>query len=124
MVDIDHFKQINDNYGHETGDIVLTEVAATVKTALRASDILARYGGEEFVAFMPNVKQDAIIEVSERVRKSVEHSSPRNVAVTVSIGVAATVFKTDPQEELNELMRVADLNLYRAKEQGRNRVVF
>ncbi len=122
MIDIDHFKRINDTYGHTKGDEILISVAKSIKDNFRDVDIPARYGGEEFSVIMPEVsKEDALIAV-ERLRKTVE-SIPhefqgKTVMVTISIGVAEAPL--DAAAPL-ALVEAADAALYRSKENGRNR---
>lgn len=123
--DIDHFKQFNDNYGHQTGDMVLREMAALLRTSVRYGvDVPCRYGGEEFCAILPNTHLQGAAEVAERIRRTCErHPFPGDalpLRVTVSVGVAAM----DGEHPLSssELVKRADAALYRAKESGRNQV--
>ncbi len=126
MMDIDFFKTFNDTYGHAIGDLVLKEVADTVKRTLRESDIPARYGGEEICALLPFTDLEQAKQVAERVRQGVEeHEVPveiddqvQNLKVTVSIGVAQYSKGSKPEE----LYIKADEALYKAKKNGRNRV--
>jgi len=118
MIDIDHFKQVNDNYGHMRGDDVLREVAATISRGVRRTDIPGRYGGEEFLVIFPNSNLDESLVVAERIRVGVsELKYDDDLSVTISCGV-----KTYEGETIEELLRKADEKLYEAKEQGRNRV--
>lgn len=123
MADLDHFKQINDRFGHIIGDQALARAAAAMRSALRRSDILARTGGEEFMALLPETELAGALEVAEKIRQGVEqaelHSSGLRVAVTVSLGCAE--FRS--QEALNDFYARLDRQLYAAKNQGRNRVV-
>ncbi len=123
MVDLDHFKSINDTYGHAAGDEVIKQVAQLIRQALRADDILGRYGGEEFVIVLPHTTADSAARIMERIRHSCENIDMCNFTgtVTVSIGVAATDPQT-PLEALTSVIDRADQALYRAKESGRNRV--
>ena len=122
MIDIDHFKDINDSLGHAVGDRVLRHVALLIGTVLRPRDGLGRTGGEEFLALLPATGADAAVVLAERVRNTVAiatvaaHTHP--VRLTISIGVA-TARRAEP---LNRLLERADLALYRAKSDGRNRV--
>ena len=124
MLDVDHFKVVNDTRGHDTGDRVLRILADTFKRALRQQDITGRYGGEEFAAYLPETSADVAKDVAERLRISVEAlavASPLGeIKVTVSIGVST--LKADTVD-LNSLINAADLALYEAKQRGRNRVV-
>lgn len=129
MVDVDHFKEYNDHYGHGGGDKALRHVADTLNTSLkRPSDQVARYGGEEFVVLMPDTDHDGALSLMEHLRQTVEQlaithaPSPVHDVLTISIG-GATV-RPDDQETPGELLRRADDALYRAKSQGRNRVVW
>jgi len=126
MIDLDHFKLVNDTFGHPVGDIVLKTVASTLHRALKESDTLARYGGEEFVVVLPQTDTAAALAVAERLRVAVEGLSLRKLApatpdhVTISVGVA-----TYPSQAktVQELIRLADEALYQAKSLGRNRVI-
>jgi diguanylate cyclase (GGDEF)-like protein len=123
MCDIDHFKRINDNFGHLAGDAVLRETARRLRTSQRASDAVARYGGEEFVILAPDCGPPGAVSVAERFRAAVS-ASPMNVGdmsltVTMSFGLAST----SDMDAAQGLLKAADEALYRAKEQGRNRVV-
>ncbi|MBZ4422730.1 diguanylate cyclase [Myxococcus sp. RHSTA-1-4] len=129
MLDIDHFKRINDTFGHPFGDQVLKAVAQTARARLREVDLLARYGGEELIAILPETGPEDALKVCERVREAIaslglEQPSPdgppREVRLTASLGVA-----TAPAAGLTsaeELLRAADVSLYAAKGAGRNRV--
>lgn len=123
MIDFDHFKSVNDRFGHPVGDAVLREGARRIRSALRGYDVLGRFGGEEFIVLLPQTAfQDAVI-VAERVRRAVAESpfaiGERHVPVTVSIGVGGMVAGTPAAAELIE---AADRALYRAKAQGRDQV--
>jgi diguanylate cyclase (GGDEF)-like protein len=122
--DIDHFKQINDTYGHPAGDVVLRWLGARLLGLLRATDTVARIGGEEFCVIMPEVDGAQAMDAAERIRKSIEQEPVRVgddlIAVMVSGGVAEA-----HAEEVSgaALVRRADIALYHAKEGGRNRIV-
>jgi diguanylate cyclase (GGDEF)-like protein len=118
--DIDLFKAINDTYGHETGDLVLKEVAYALRTSLRTFSLLYRIGGEEFVAILPGLNLSEGAGVAERLRGAVEECRPRGIPVTMSFGVAAA---EGADVEYGRLFEAADANLYRAKRTGRNRVL-
>jgi len=125
MADLDHFKRVNDQYGHPAGDVVLRGVSEVLRQTLRAPDVAGRYGGEELLVILPQTDAQGAAQMAERWRQAVEVSSfrapdGRNVGVTVSIGVAS--FSAD-QASPDELVNSADEALYRAKHQGRNRVV-
>lgn len=123
LVDIDHFKRINDTYGHATGDRVLQAVAAHLQDAVRSSDVCARYGGEEFTLLLPNTPGENAVFMAERVRRSLASTRytglglPGDVSVTISCGVATCPRDATTVEELLEL---ADSALYQAKADGRD----
>jgi diguanylate cyclase (GGDEF)-like protein len=129
MIDIDHFKQVNDTYGHLTGDAVLATLSATLRALLRDYDIIGRFGGEEFCVLLPQTDEVKAEQITERLRAKLAEitvpasggtvAQPAPLQVTVSIGVAA--LKTS-RRDLDELIAAADAALYRAKAQGRNRV--
>jgi two-component system cell cycle response regulator len=126
MFDIDHFKQVNDTYGHGVGDEVLKEVAVRCNRNVRNFDLVSRYGGEEFLVVMPDTDQDSALAVAERLRRTIaeepfEVSDPvGRVTVTISIGVAVAQWPGDTSESL---VKRADDALYQAKRTGRNRVI-
>ena len=121
LIDLDHFKQINDQRGHPVGDQVLASVGATLRSVLRARDFAGRKGGEEFAVLLPDTEIAAALEIAERVRAAIaEISLPgSDVSVTASFGVAGF---PDHASTLDRLERLADAALYLAKRQGRNRV--
>lgn len=123
FMDVDHFKQVNDAYGHNTGDNVLRMVANTIRYALRGTDTIGRWGGEEFIAILYDMQEiEALQAAAEKVRTLVEHSrldvNGRGLAVTVSVG--GTLLCPDDTPEL--LVQRADQLMYRSKQAGRNRV--
>jgi len=123
MIDADHFKRVNDTYGHKTGDKVLIELASTAEKALRDNDIVARYGGEEFVIFLDKANAEKAAVVAERLRQSmssivVYSDEGEEVRFTVSIGVSSS----EVSDNVDTLIKTADEALYRAKQTGRNRV--
>ncbi len=121
FIDIDHFKQINDRYGHDAGDEVLKMIAKTLSKSLRSFDVLGRWGGEEFVGVIANVDADELIVTANRFRMLVEQSRRSSVSpdkVTVSIG--ATLAR--PGDTIAELLKRADKLMYESKAAGRNRV--
>lgn len=126
LLDIDHFKKVNDTYGHQAGDDVLVTLAQTCKDALRASDIFARYGGEEFIAFLPETDRKRAFIVAEKLRQIVESISIQNyertIHITISIGM--TFFKDIEELSLDSVIKQADDALYTAKNRGRNQVVY
>ncbi|WP_432738645.1 sensor domain-containing diguanylate cyclase [Maridesulfovibrio sp. FT414] len=125
MVDLDHFKNINDTYGHMAGDMVLEKVARLFESTLRSTDFIARYGGEEFVILLPHTTEDNAAMLAERIRVKIEESTmayqDKSFTVTASIGVAS--IRPGCFERNNEIVCNADEALYKAKSTGRNRVV-
>lgn len=123
MLDADHFKRVNDTYGHKIGDKVLIELALTSERALRDKDIVARYGGEEFVVFLPGISAEQGRGVADRLRESIASvvvysDDNQPVTFTVSIGVSSS----DISDNIDTLIKTADEALYKAKQSGRNRV--
>lgn len=124
MLDVDHFKQVNDRHGHPAGDVVLKSVADLLRGRFRSTDALARYGGEEFMVLMPATNVHQAQEVLDQVRQGLQDltinlDSGETLRCTISIGVA----QHQPGQTLNELISLADQMLYRAKQSGRNRVM-
>jgi diguanylate cyclase (GGDEF)-like protein len=123
MLDLDHFKLVNDTYGHLAGDVVLKEVARRMSQAVRAYDLVARYGGEEFLIVLPGCDTDQLQECAERIRSSIAGApviAASELSITASIG--AVVARLDMATEM-EILAAADLALYEAKRSGRNRAV-
>lgn len=130
FLDIDFFKAVNDNYGHQVGDEVLAAVAEAVKKQLRSNDVFSRYGGEEFVALLTNIDETMAYEIANRIRRTIKELTvnvePHEVKVTLSIGFAT--FTPDQKERIAtsdvaaSLIRNADQALYEAKKNGRDRV--
>ena len=125
MIDIDHFKRINDSYGHATGDSVLVIFSEILHQSCRDKDILGRLGGEEFAIVMPctdlAAASDFCNRIHERVRLLAYHKNNQNICFTFSAGIKTVVFSKDAQDvELNRLLSEADKALYQAKESGRN----
>lgn len=123
MIDIDHFKQVNDTYGHDAGDRALVALATTLKAQVRVTDLPARFGGEEFVILLVGTELSGAEEMAERIRTAVAEIAvalpPRNFGFTVSIGVSTF----GDEENWSEAVRRADQAMYQAKASGRNRVV-
>ena len=124
MADLDHFKKVNDTYGHQRGDTVLTQTAQIMMDTMRKVDLVARYGGEEFVVIMPHTDMEGAVRAAERVRGAVEGNHfeglPGDGDITVSIGVTTLV--EGAGTDVDGLIRMADEALYSAKVNGRNRV--
>ncbi len=126
ILDIDHFKAVNDTYGHDIGDAVLREFAARLRRNIRGVDLGCRFGGEEFVVLMPDTDFTQADIVAERVRQAIaekefEVGTPRPLSITVSVGVSLNETLSDTPEGM---VKRADVALYRAKREGRNRVIF
>lgn len=124
MIDIDHFKAINDQYGHESGNITLIQLGQTLLSALRKLDIACRYGGEEFAIILPSTDLLTGTYVAERIRHTVEtmviELDDQTLSITVSIGVAS--YSPTQESTTHQLIEQADAALYEAKRSGRNRV--
>lgn len=124
MLDLDHFKRINDRYGHPVGDLALKHIASLLQSATRASDSLGRFGGEEFVLLLPNTPLSQAQTVAEKVRDLLENSPLQSelemIPISVSIGVALW---SESADDISRLLSRADAALFQAKVQGRNRVV-
>ncbi len=125
MVDIDHFKRINDSHGHRTGDLVLAAVSEQIRKALRETDVAGRLGGEEFAIMLPETNLGGAILVAERLRKQVatqaiDIDDGQTVQCTLSIGVACL---DNTITDLENLLHHADTTLYSAKNGGRNKVI-
>ncbi len=124
LADLDHFKRINDTFGHLAGDAVLRETAQRMNAAMRGYDAVGRYGGEEFLIVVPGCNADNVLRAAERVRECISrepiHTADGLIGpVTLSLGVAASADVTEEDED--SLLRAADMALYRAKDEGRNR---
>ena len=132
FVDADHFKQVNDNFGHQVGDLVLRELACRIRSQLRASDIATRYGGEEFALLLPQTSLDEALLLAERIRLEVASSGMslgdgNSIQLTVSIGVSEALpmlGKTHHKKMGQHLLADADQALYLAKSNGRNRIEY
>jgi diguanylate cyclase (GGDEF)-like protein len=124
MLDLDHFKKINDTYGHDIGDETLKIVARTIKDCLRSVDGFGRFGGEEFVVFLPETEIEAAGKVGDRIRQAIATMSVQieqaTLQVTISVGVATM---TEQDQALYHILKRADRALFQAKHQGRNQVV-
>jgi diguanylate cyclase (GGDEF)-like protein len=122
ILDLDHFKQVNDNHGHDVGDRVLREVASCLKDMTRYHDVVARLGGEEFAVVAPNMTEDQLMKFAERIRKAISNlavvSGNVRLKVTSSVGIAVW----NGRESADDFYRRADKMLYEAKRLGRNRV--
>ena len=128
MIDADHFKRVNDNWGHETGNQALQLIGNSIKSNIRKLDIACRYGGEEFAVILPSTDSDIAIHVAERIRVSIENAqllssdTEQVIPLTVSLGLSTYTYKR--HDNWHQLVERADKELYRAKEQGRNQVCY
>jgi diguanylate cyclase (GGDEF)-like protein len=121
LIDIDHFKRVNDTYGHDIGDKVLVKLVEIVQENIRKIDIFARWGGEEFLVLCPSTDVKNVQNLAEKLRAAVEVSSFSEVEkITISLGLSCY----NPEESFSELFKRADQGLYYAKEHGRNQAVF
>ena len=122
MLNIDHFKKINDSYGHDCGDKVLTAISQVLKNRFRASDIVSRFGGEEFCIFATDMNPDCVVRIFEELRQKIKETvithDDKKINVTISIGIC-----NRRTETLEEMVKEADRKLYKAKDGGRDRVV-
>jgi two-component system, cell cycle response regulator len=123
MFDVDHFKQVNDGYGHLAGDYVLKQLASTLRTRIRREDVFARYGGEEFGLLLPEIELAGAVQLADKARGLVEKQrfefDKNIIPVTISLGVAVLA---PEHRDLVDLKRASDAKLYEAKATGRNRV--
>lgn len=133
FVDLDHFKRINDSYGHQTGDRVLRDAAQAIKAQLRSTDFIARYGGEEFAVLLPGCEAQRAVTVAETIRKALrgvqfQSTEDEKFTITLSIGVACSEPKPYPEcdllQDAHQLVGNADKGVYIAKESGRDQVIF
>src|SRR5205085_1271312 len=127
IADVDHFKRVNDDYGHAIGDQTLQHVAKVMKGLFRPGDLLGRWGGEEFIMLLPSDDKELLATAAERVRKAVEAApfvaGNLTVPLTVSLGGVSYTPVTGDRKELEATIMQADQNMYLAKQRGRNRVV-
>ena len=125
VLDIDHFKAVNDTYGHQAGDKIIKDVASRIMKNIRSTDMCARYGGEEFIIALPDTNIEQTMIVANRIKNSISNIAfgidvePHSISCTISIGVS--VYKDE--RDLKKLIKIADDNLYQAKEGGRNLVI-
>ncbi|MBN2627908.1 MAG: diguanylate cyclase [Spirochaetales bacterium] len=121
MLDIDHFKKVNDSYGHDVGDIILKKIARILRKSIRASSLLARFGGEEFVVIMPKTGRTEALNAMERIRKEIARNPFDEIGgnLTISIGIYTGIPRAG--ENMNSFIIKSDKALYRAKQNGRNR---
>ncbi|MEG3640196.1 GGDEF domain-containing protein [Magnetococcus sp. PR-3] len=122
FIDLDNFKSINDAYGHDRGDDVLKQAAASIQSSMRRVDFLVRWGGEEFIAVLPNTKAEEMMYVQDRLADVGLGIRPDGAPVTASLGLAE--FVSDQTKSLDELIELADKRMYRAKQSGKNRICY
>jgi len=122
MIDADHFKLINDRFGHDQGDEALRIIARSIGTAVRRGDLVGRLGGEEFGVFLPDASRENVADIAERIRRAIADAEflPNGIEHRLSVSVGGAIF--DGFADFDELSRVADQRLYQAKTRGRNRV--
>ncbi|MFA5520070.1 MAG: diguanylate cyclase [Spirochaetota bacterium] len=125
MADLDNFKNINDNYGHQAGDIILKNIAKIIHDNIRSFDIAARYGGEEFAIILTDTNVDAAYQIAERLRKKVENTVFPGAAIPLKVTISIGIYQFNPKEDKNKnnLIHKADLALYKAKKSGKNLVL-
>ena len=130
MCDLDHFKTINDSYGHDSGDIVLKSFASFLKSTLRETDYIIRYGGEEFVIIFPSTSIENGIKLLERFKENLEHLDIETNTKIINITASFGIIEIDPNDSdkyefnIENSIRKVDEKLYLAKENGRNRIEF
>lgn len=122
FLDIDHFKKVNDTYGHDIGDKVLRMVAKTLSNSLRPLDILGRWGGEEFVILLLNAREDSLYSIAERFRVLIENSSLSTDSGTICVTASIGVTPARPDDDTGSIIKRADTLMYESKTSGRNRV--
>ena len=122
VIDLDHFKAINDNHGHATGDLVLEQTGKLLNASFRDGDLVTRYGGEEFVVLMPHCDGENAVRKAEEIRRAIEELMPNGLPITTSIGVSSMEAGID--RDFEALFHAGDQGVYKAKENGRNQVVY
>jgi diguanylate cyclase (GGDEF)-like protein len=125
IIDIDHFKHINDTYGHDIGDKVISTLAKLMIDNTRTMDYIGRIGGEEFAVLMPNTDMDSAFQIADRLRENIAKNeiilNPSVISISVSIGLS---YLTHEDKNIHTLLKRADTALYEAKENGRNQVCY
>jgi len=124
LVDLDNFKKLNDTYGHDVGDLVLQSVGASLRRAVRESDLLGRFGGEEFAVFLPNASLADARNIAERIRGGIESSSVSNDKASIKVSASVGGCWDREVMDLSTGLKMADIELYKAKQGGRNQVHF
>lgn len=119
MLDLDDFKVVNDEFGHQKGDVILEKIGLIILGSIRSMDIACRYGGEEFVVIMPNTEKKYALQIAERIRSHIDHMDFIDVHVTASIGISTLSFNS---KSVAEFLKSVDIALYKAKNAGKNQV--
>jgi diguanylate cyclase (GGDEF)-like protein len=122
MLDIDNFKMINDQYGHQMGDQVISSVGSIIRACIRGSDIAGRFGGEEFVIMLPDVSEVNLVQIAENIRKRVSSEFKDRIPITLSAGCAYAKNIIDPDTDVDRLVKMADSKMYISKREGKDRV--
>ena len=126
MIDVDFFKEVNDTYGHDAGDMVLKTIADVIQRNIRKADYLVRFGGEEFLVLLVDVKEGYSEKVAEKLRKIIEETPinlPNGITIKKTVSIGVSEFPKDCDAKLWQCIKFADVALYKAKEEGRNKVV-
>lgn len=123
LLDLDHFKEINDTYGHDTGDVVLEEFALTIKDNLENSDLFGRLGGEEFAVILCGLDEASCDRKAEALREAVMMTSTQKLSQGYTVSIGVITIMPDQEIWINKLYKLSDKALYQAKQEGRNRVV-
>ena len=123
MGDIDDFKAVNDNHGHQKGDEVLCRIVAIMQDNVRASDVVGRYGGEEFIILLTRIEGEAVQKIADKIRSEIETKTKSDIPVTISIGLAGGIPGHKAEDDLEAYIAEADKCMYQAKQEGKNRVV-
>jgi diguanylate cyclase (GGDEF)-like protein len=121
LIDIDHFKAVNDNFGHDVGDYVITNLSDVIKNTIRGSDYLGRWGGEEFIILCPNSNRDSISQLANNIRQTVAATTMQTQEHKLSISVSIGYGLKAHNENFEQALKRIDIALYQAKDAGRNR---
>jgi diguanylate cyclase (GGDEF)-like protein len=123
MCDIDYFKTVNDQYGHDIGDEIIKSLATILESGLRKQDSVARWGGEEFLFLLPETNGNHAMQLAEKLRIKIEETQYKQDDKTFSVTVSIGLHQIDSTDTINKAITKADTNLYKAKDQGRNRCI-
>ncbi len=124
VIDLDHFKSVNDNHGHAIGDTVLRQTGALLNRSFRNEDLVARYGGEEFVVLMSHCDSENAVAKAEKIRQAIEDLKPNGLTITTSIGATALEIDNNAEKDFETMFHAGDEAVYKAKDKGRNQVVY